>query len=357
MYSRYHHINWKEKIEQLCLTLNISRAEFIARLPKLSELYTGMTRKNQIPSESVIKSICRGFDVNEAWMRGEVEEPILNSETWVRSSDDEILSRILQLKEADTAEQFAAKIGVSVSFAKTILESKTRLSYRNANLIAEAYHVSTEWLIYGFENSREYPLNDRMWDYLMKHPEIRKMIWVMMNHEESNDEESNGQKSTGDDPDNFGDSANSANSANTPPIDFSALLKSIRKRENLTQRDLAKALCISTGLVSLIETGRRGITEGLMRKIKESFPTALTSPDLSEYSDADDTGDQGNQESTWIKSIRKQRKLTQKQFGEALGVKETKISDLERGKQKINSEMMRKIEETFGVSYPNTNTE
>ena len=358
MYSQYRHISWKEKLQQLFLALNISRAEFLARLPKLSSYYSGIVGKDQGLPESVILSICRGFDVNEAWMRGEVEEPILNSDKWVRSSDEEILSRVLQLKGTDTIEQFAAKVEVSVCYAKTLLENDTknyRLTYKNADMIANGYHVGTEWLIYGQENSREFPFNDPMHEYLLEHPEARKMLWAMMNMDASSNSQNNSSSNNHNNNSTEYNPKEKPSSKTNPKRCFSATLQSIRGQENLTQRELAKVLGVSPGLISLIETDRRGISAGLMRKIKETFPT---NPEVQDYEEEEDfPGGQEFTDSNWIKSIRKREKLSQEQFGEALGVTKAYVSLIETGKQKISRRIRMKIEETYGVTYPNTSTE
>lgn len=52
-----------------------------------------------------------------------------------------------------------------------------------------------------------------------------------------------------------------------------------------------------------------------------------------------------------IKSIRKNRNITQKELGDFLGCSEAQISYIESGKRKINSEDLHKIANFFNVSY------
>ncbi|WP_449539339.1 XRE family transcriptional regulator [Ferdinandcohnia sp. Marseille-Q9671] len=49
------------------------------------------------------------------------------------------------------------------------------------------------------------------------------------------------------------------------------IVKFIRKRNNMTQRDFAKAVNCSFALIALVEVGKRRITSNLETKIKESF--------------------------------------------------------------------------------------
>ncbi|MDR4887171.1 XRE family transcriptional regulator [Fredinandcohnia sp. QZ13] len=49
------------------------------------------------------------------------------------------------------------------------------------------------------------------------------------------------------------------------------IVKFLRKRNNMTQRDFAKAVNCSFALIALVEVGKRRITNNLETKIKESF--------------------------------------------------------------------------------------
>ncbi|MEH7386249.1 helix-turn-helix domain-containing protein [Bacillus sp. JJ1521] len=49
------------------------------------------------------------------------------------------------------------------------------------------------------------------------------------------------------------------------------IVKFLRKRNNMTQRDFAKAVNCSFALIALVEVGKRRITSNLETKIKESF--------------------------------------------------------------------------------------
>ena len=46
--------------------------------------------------------------------------------------------------------------------------------------IGEVFHVGVEWLLYGDEEKKCFPLNEQMTQWLWNHPEIREQIWKMM---------------------------------------------------------------------------------------------------------------------------------------------------------------------------------
>ena len=60
---------------------------------------------------------------------------------------------------------------------------------------------------------------------------------------------------------------------------FPQLLKEIRKESELTQEDLAKALDVSTVLVSMVETGQKDVSKNFIIKLSEKLdvhPSSIT---------------------------------------------------------------------------------
>ena len=55
-------------------------------------------------------------------------------------------------------------------------------------------------------------------------------------------------------------------------MDISNIIKKIRVKKNLTQRELGEILGISNQMVSKIESGNVSISEKLLKKIVENFP-------------------------------------------------------------------------------------
>ncbi len=53
-------------------------------------------------------------------------------------------------------------------------------------------------------------------------------------------------------------------------------LKDIRERYNMTQKEFAEKVGVSTILISFAETNRRGISKKLAQKIAESFNIKIT---------------------------------------------------------------------------------
>lgn len=86
-----------ERIKQLRKLLNMSQTDFGARIGVKQGTITGYERGFRTPTDAVILSICREFDINEEWLRtGNGEMKLISSE------DDEVMKYIgLLLKDKE----------------------------------------------------------------------------------------------------------------------------------------------------------------------------------------------------------------------------------------------------------------
>lgn len=67
-------------------------------------------------------------------------------------------------------------------------------------------------------------------------------------------------------------------------MDISNIIKKIRVKKNLTQKELGEILGISNQMVSKIESGNISISEKLLKKIIENFPKELSIIPEKKYS-------------------------------------------------------------------------
>lgn len=65
----------KDRIKQIRKSLNLSQADFGARV-KLSQNYIWMIEKgDRVPADRTVSDICREFGINEVWLRTGEGEP------------------------------------------------------------------------------------------------------------------------------------------------------------------------------------------------------------------------------------------------------------------------------------------
>lgn len=153
----------------------------MSQLCQYSDSYLSSVEDGKaIPSKEMIETVCKMFHVNQEWMDYGAE-PIFIDDEGVQKKEEKVKSvpeRLAELREnyAMTYRQFAEKVGSNVETYRNLEQGTRLINHRQAKKIADACNVGIDWLMYGEETAKEYPLNDRMLEYLQKYPEIRKMV-------------------------------------------------------------------------------------------------------------------------------------------------------------------------------------
>ncbi len=127
-------------------------------------------------------------------------------------------------------------------------------------------------------------------------------------------------------------------------------IREARKRMGFSQGELAKMIHTSTAYISLIESGKRRISP-------EQLATLAVSLGVREEWLATGEGDMTDHEATRdrrsigerLLQVRKEKKMNQAQFGEALGVTRLTISLLERNKIAASPSVIRAAVDQMGV--------
>lgn len=95
------------------------------------------------PSDAIIKSICREFNVNEHWLRtGEGE---MFSEPFGNSNMSERL-KILRKELGMTQQEFASRLNLSRNFINQVENRSKNISIRTISDICTAFSINEYWL-------------------------------------------------------------------------------------------------------------------------------------------------------------------------------------------------------------------
>lgn len=104
--------------------------------------------------------------------------PIFYDENGAQVREHKIEAASVRLKELREArklnyKEFSKTVGVNAETYRNLEQGTRLLTERQAKKIADACDVGIDWLLYGEENTKEYPINDRMIEFLKEHPEVR----------------------------------------------------------------------------------------------------------------------------------------------------------------------------------------
>ena len=138
--------------------------------------------------ERFLIKICMTFGIDLKWLIGESDElPEVIREAQKTSGNDkeQAAERGQRLKQVRTehkltVRQFADIIKASTNTVVNTEKGHREITKQYAKRIEDAFGVSADWILYGDESCRNYPLTDRMTEYLKRHEEVRKYVWQKM---------------------------------------------------------------------------------------------------------------------------------------------------------------------------------
>lgn len=133
-------------------------------------------------SEEVIKKYITSFGLDPEWMRSEDDEEIIYQKPEGFASVGNRIKE-LRLDKGLSQRAFAKYAGVQPSDISRAESGKTSLGPQTLTRIAEAFHVGIEWLRYGDESKKTYPVDEKVIEYLWGHENLREMIYQYMNED------------------------------------------------------------------------------------------------------------------------------------------------------------------------------
>ena len=131
--------------------------------------------------------------------------------------------------------------------------------------------------------------------------------------------------------------------------------KLIRNHFSLSQVQFAQSISKSPGFISLVETGKSGVSEETIKTICSIYgvnESWLRNGSGPMFSPGEEIGKADKSSAgPRVKQIRKRENLTQDQFAERIGFSKIHIHNVEAGKVIPSNEFLKKVSEAFSVSY------
>ena len=135
-------------------------------------------------SEEWVESFCQAYHVDKDWLlHGEGSPVYLGELTSVDLRDSsEAGKRMKQIRESlcMTQTKMAKIVGISSPMYSRIENGLGGLTSENAKNVEDVLGVGADWILYGDEEKKNYPISRSMITYLWEHEELRKEIWARM---------------------------------------------------------------------------------------------------------------------------------------------------------------------------------
>ena len=137
-----------------------------------------------VPKEKHINTICEKYHINPAYFTGEIgiDEAITEVDDDGREDTGKRLKQI-RLERGMTIKEFSSLINISYTHLYMVETGNNPVSEKMASEIADRLHLGVDWLLYGNERAKDWPLDTEMVKWLKEHPEKRMIIEQWMEEE------------------------------------------------------------------------------------------------------------------------------------------------------------------------------
>ena len=171
-----------KKIVELKNKLGLSRASFAKALDISPSQMERIEAGKVVLSDEFLLKVCGTFHVNPGYFTGEIDIDEAVSVVSPKEKKKQVGNRLKQMRieKGLTLKELSDLVGLSDSQLCLIENGESNLKKKRAADIATVLHVGVEWLLYGDEEKKYFPLNHQMAQWLWNHPEERERIWKMM---------------------------------------------------------------------------------------------------------------------------------------------------------------------------------
>lgn len=101
----------------------------------------------------------------------------INADFSLEEDDAGFRDRLISLKGDQTSAKVAREMGINPYKYIRYEQGVEFPSTKAIRKIADYFDVGVDWLAYGDELAKDYPVNEGMIEFLKKNPEVRKEIW------------------------------------------------------------------------------------------------------------------------------------------------------------------------------------
>lgn len=184
-------MDYRKKLRTIRESLGLSQEALGKRIGLTGAHISGLENGKSGITDTILSKYVEGFGVDPEWLYSEdsdnnviVEEKAIFAGQKIdgfNSLGDRI--RELRLEMDMSQKKFAEYAGVQPSDISRVESGKATLGPQTLKRIAEALHVGIEWLQYGDESKKTYPVDGKMIEYLCQNDKLREMIYHYMDED------------------------------------------------------------------------------------------------------------------------------------------------------------------------------
>lgn len=136
------------------------------------------------------EKFCEAYHLDIGWfMSGEDDQPpVFTGEIGASIIKDVSGAgkRLMEMRHklGMTQKEVRGVLGLTHTAYSRIENGHVKLTTENAQKIEDEYGVGAEWLLYGDERKKDYPVGRRMIEWLWENMDERERIWHLMREEE-----------------------------------------------------------------------------------------------------------------------------------------------------------------------------
>ena len=131
-------------------------------------------------TESHIKDICQAFNVDKEYFKGTMTLEDAGDYSGYNHQRVERIRDMMNERGIKTNKELSLLSGISTTRLSDIMAEKNKLTEDKARKIADALEVGVDWILYGDQEKKYFPVNGKMIEWLKTHPEERERIWEKM---------------------------------------------------------------------------------------------------------------------------------------------------------------------------------
>ena len=131
-------------------------------------------------TESHIEDICQAFNVDKEYFKGTMTLEDAVDYSGYNHQRVERIRDMMNERGIKTNKELSLLSGISTTRLSDIMAEKNKLTEDKARKIADALKVGVDWILYGDQEKKYFPVNGKMIEWLKTHPEERERIWEKM---------------------------------------------------------------------------------------------------------------------------------------------------------------------------------